>query len=202
MKVVEGSDGWFLHKSPAPPGYAFRILSAAGAAVESKSNVRGVMCRRNVERELINHKTLLHPNIIRFKEVFVTSTHLGIVMEYAAGGELFDRIVKAGRFSEDEARYFFQQLISGVEFCHSQVRPSRSLLTRWPMHVVPLAKVPTLRTSPLLSARRSGMDAARARYDERSPAVMVAVMLWSFPGSGEGCALGQALHPATFFAQG
>lgn len=75
-----------------------------------------------MERELINHKTLLHPNIIRFKEVFVTSTHLGIVMEYAAGGELFDRIVKAGRFSEDEARYFFQQLISGVEFCHSQVR--------------------------------------------------------------------------------
>ena len=79
------------------------------------------LLRRNVERELINHKTLLHPNIIRFKEVFVTSTHLGIVMEYAAGGELFDRIVKAGRFSEDEARYFFQQLISGVEFCHSQV---------------------------------------------------------------------------------
>ena len=84
------------------------------------------MCCRNVERELINHKTLLHPNIIRFKEVFVTSTHLGIVMEYAAGGELFDRIVKAGRFSEDEARYFFQQLISGVEFCHSQVRSSIS----------------------------------------------------------------------------
>lgn len=39
-------------------------------------------------------------------------------MEYAAGGELFDRIVKAGRFSEDEARYFFQQLISGVAWCH------------------------------------------------------------------------------------
>lgn len=51
----------------------------------------------------------------------MTTTHLGIVMEYAAGGELFDRIVKAGRFSEDEARYFFQQLISGVEYCHSEV---------------------------------------------------------------------------------
>ena len=43
-------------------------------------------------------------------------------MEYAAGGELFDRIVKAGRFSEDEARYFFQQLISGVAWCHREVR--------------------------------------------------------------------------------
>lgn len=46
--------------------------------------------------------------------MFLTSTHLGIAMEYASGGELFDRIVKANRFSEDEARYFFQQLISGV----------------------------------------------------------------------------------------
>lgn len=49
----------------------------------------------------------------------MTPTHLGIIMEYAAGGELFDRICTAGRFSEDEARYFFQQLISGVSFCHS-----------------------------------------------------------------------------------
>ncbi|CAL8470696.1 g10238 [Coccomyxa elongata] len=91
-----------------------------GELVAVKFIERGDKIDKNVERELINHRSLLHPNIIRFKEVFVTTTHLGIVMEYAAGGELFDRIVKAGRFSEDEARYFFQQLISGVEYCHSQ----------------------------------------------------------------------------------
>ena len=54
-------------------------------------------------------------------QVFLTSTHLGIAMEYAAGGELLDR-VKAGRLSEDEARLFFQQLISAVSYCHSKVR--------------------------------------------------------------------------------
>lgn len=74
-----------------------------------------------MEREIVNHRQLSgHPNIIRFNEVFLTSTHLGISMEYASGGELFDRIVKAGRFSEDEARYFFQQLISGVNWCHKE----------------------------------------------------------------------------------
>ncbi|KAF1893839.1 hypothetical protein Lal_00002376 [Lupinus albus] len=87
----------------------------------------------NVAREIINHRSLRHPNIIRFKEasillllfnqldhfVVLTPTHLAIIMEYAAGGELFERICSAGRFSEDEARYFFQQLISGVHFCHA-----------------------------------------------------------------------------------
>uniref|UniRef100_A0A6N2K7R7 non-specific serine/threonine protein kinase n=2 Tax=Salix viminalis TaxID=40686 RepID=A0A6N2K7R7_SALVM len=80
---------------------------------------RGHKIDENVAREIINHRSLRHPNIIRFKEVVLTPTHLAIVMEYAAGGELFERICKAGRFSEDEARYFFQQLISGVNFCHN-----------------------------------------------------------------------------------
>ncbi|XP_043817038.1 serine/threonine-protein kinase SRK2A isoform X2 [Manihot esculenta] len=80
---------------------------------------RGHKIDENVAREIINHRSLSHPNIIRFKEVVLTPTHLAIVMEYAAGGELFERICNAGRFSEDEARYFFQQLISGVSYCHS-----------------------------------------------------------------------------------
>ncbi|KAK1564979.1 hypothetical protein Q3G72_016147 [Acer saccharum] len=80
---------------------------------------RGKKIDENVQREIINHRSLRHPNIIRFKEVLLTPTHLAIVMEYAAGGELFARICSAGRFSEDEARFFLQQLISGVSYCHS-----------------------------------------------------------------------------------
>ncbi|MBA0837144.1 hypothetical protein Goarm_009323, partial [Gossypium armourianum] len=80
---------------------------------------RGQKIDEHVQREIMNHRSLKHPNIVRFKEVLLTPTHLAIVMEYAAGGELFDRICNAGRFGEDEARFFFQQLISGVSYCHS-----------------------------------------------------------------------------------
>ncbi|CAL0314421.1 unnamed protein product [Lupinus luteus] len=80
---------------------------------------RGDKIDENVKREIINHSSLRHPNIVRFKEVILTPTHLAIVMEYASGGELFERISNAGRFTEDEARYFFQQLISGVSYCHA-----------------------------------------------------------------------------------
>ncbi|VAH66464.1 unnamed protein product [Triticum turgidum subsp. durum] len=79
---------------------------------------RGHRVHENVYREIINHRSLRHPNIIRFKEVVLTPTNLMIVMEFAAGGELFERICDRGRFSEDEARYFFQQLICGVSYCH------------------------------------------------------------------------------------
>ncbi|KAK9069346.1 hypothetical protein SSX86_011248 [Deinandra increscens subsp. villosa] len=80
---------------------------------------RGQKIDEHVEREILNHRSLRHPNIIRFKEVLLTPTHLAIVMEYAAGGELFERICRAGKFTENEARFFFQQLISGVSYCHS-----------------------------------------------------------------------------------
>ncbi|KAK9735210.1 hypothetical protein RND81_04G191000 [Saponaria officinalis] len=94
-------------------------LKKTNELVAIKYIERGYRVDENVAREIINHRSLRHPNIIRFKEVVLTPTHLGIVMEYAAGGELFDRIITAGRFSEHEARYFFQQLISGVSYCHN-----------------------------------------------------------------------------------
>ncbi|XP_048638109.1 serine/threonine-protein kinase SRK2B-like [Brassica napus] len=48
-------------------------------------------------------------------------------MEYAARGELYKHIRRAGRFSEDDARYLFQQLISAVSYCHAMQMCHRDL---------------------------------------------------------------------------
>lgn len=79
---------------------------------------RGDKIKEYVEREIMNHRNLCHPHIIGFKEVVLTPTHIAIVLEYAPGGDLFDHICNRGRICEDEARYFFQQIISGVSYCH------------------------------------------------------------------------------------
>uniref|UniRef100_A0A7S1SGG6 Protein kinase domain-containing protein n=1 Tax=Tetraselmis chuii TaxID=63592 RepID=A0A7S1SGG6_9CHLO len=89
-----------------------------GQLVAIKFLRRGDKLDKSVEREILNHRSLCHPNIIRFHEVFLMDNYLAIVMEYAAGGELFDRIAARGRFEEAEARYFFQQLVCGLEHCH------------------------------------------------------------------------------------
>lgn len=80
---------------------------------------RGRKIDQNVTRKIVQHRSLRHPSIIRFKEAFLTPTHLAIVMEYAAGGELFYRIRNGERFKEDKARSLFQELISGVSYCHA-----------------------------------------------------------------------------------
>lgn len=63
-----------------------------------------------VERELFNHRLLAHPHIVCFKEVFITSHWLAIVMEYVGGGNLQQYVEKKQRLPEWEARCFFQQV--------------------------------------------------------------------------------------------
>lgn len=46
----------------------------------------------DVQRELHNHSRFRHPNIIQFREVFLTPTHLGLAMEFATAGDLFKRV--------------------------------------------------------------------------------------------------------------
>ncbi|CAI9758784.1 unnamed protein product [Fraxinus pennsylvanica] len=124
MPIMHGSDRYDLVRDIGSGNFGVARLmrdKQTKELVAVKYIERGDKIDENVQREIINHRSLRHPNIVRFKEVILTPTHLAIVMEYASGGELFERICKcnAGHFYEDEARFFFQQLISGVSYCHS-----------------------------------------------------------------------------------
>ncbi|KAL8116209.1 serine/threonine-protein kinase SRK2E [Apium graveolens] len=122
MPIMHDSDRYELVRDIGSGNFGVARLmrdKQSNELVAVKYIERGDKIDENVSREIINHRSLRHPNIVRFKEVILTPTHLAIVMEYASGGELFERICNAGRFSEDEARFFFQQLISGVSYCHA-----------------------------------------------------------------------------------
>ena len=57
----------------------------------------------------------------QLKEVFLTRTHLVLAMEYAAGGDLFRYVSSRRGLPEDEARWFFQQMMIAVDYCHRMV---------------------------------------------------------------------------------
>lgn len=84
--------------------------------------------RAEVDREISVLKLLKHPNIVQLFEVIEDdSGRIFLVLELVAGGELFDYIVARGRVKEKEARKFFRQIISGVEYCHANLVVHRDL---------------------------------------------------------------------------
>jgi serine/threonine protein kinase len=93
----------------------------------NKSKIKQLGMEEKVQREINILHLCTHPHIIRLYEVIDTPTDIFLVNEYVSGGELFDYIVSKGRLSADEARNFFHQIISGVEYCHFQKIVHRDL---------------------------------------------------------------------------
>ena len=88
-----------------------------------------------IKREFEMLSKFDHPNIILIAEIFETEERYYSVMEYCEGGELFNYIVKKRFLCEEEASFFFYQLINGLEYLHSleivhrDLKPENLLLT-------------------------------------------------------------------------
>ncbi|KAG7568034.1 Protein kinase domain [Arabidopsis thaliana x Arabidopsis arenosa] len=84
---------------------------------------RKLVCREDYEdvwREIqIMHHLSEHPNVVRTKGTYEDSVFVHIVMDVCEGGELFDRIVSKGHFSEREAVKLIKTILGVVEACHS-----------------------------------------------------------------------------------
>ncbi|EOY08541.1 hypothetical protein SCA6_002042 [Theobroma cacao] len=74
----------------------------------------------DVRREIqIMHHMAGHPNVISIKGAYEDSVAVHVVMELCAGGELFDRIVKRGHYTERKAAELARTIVGVVEACHS-----------------------------------------------------------------------------------
>ncbi|OCT81867.1 hypothetical protein XELAEV_18024374mg [Xenopus laevis] len=72
-----------------------------------------------VEREIAILKLIEHPHVLKLHDVYENKKYLYLILEHVSGGELFDYLVKKGRLTPKEARKFFRQIISALDFCHS-----------------------------------------------------------------------------------
>lgn len=94
--------------------------SVAVKILNKKKLLANPALANNIKREISIMRRLAHPNIVRLHEVMATKAKIFFAMEFVKGGELFNKISKYGRLSEDLSRRYFQQLISAVGYCHAR----------------------------------------------------------------------------------
>ena len=86
-----------------------------------RENLRGNPSRLpKIHREVTILGGLSHPNIVRLHEMVQTERYIGIILEYASGGELFDYILQHRYLKDHAARKLFAQLVSGVGYLHKK----------------------------------------------------------------------------------
>ena len=74
--------------------------------------------KSRLEREISILKKLNHINVIKTHKINEDFDKYYIVMEYCENGELFNYIVDRQKLNEEEASYFFYQLINGLDYIH------------------------------------------------------------------------------------
>ncbi|XP_076465108.1 calcium/calmodulin-dependent protein kinase type IV-like isoform X2 [Babylonia areolata] len=78
---------------------------------------------KNVEKKVVSTEIgilllLDNPHVIRLRQVFETPTQIFMVLELVTGGELFDRIVLRGTYTEKDAAKALSDILTGVQYLH------------------------------------------------------------------------------------
>lgn len=75
---------------------------------------------KSLKRETDILKKVNHPNCIRLYNIVETDKRVYIVTELVSGGELLDRVISQGNYSEQDAAGIIRQLVDGVAYLHNK----------------------------------------------------------------------------------
>ncbi|XP_034193551.1 serine/threonine-protein kinase grp isoform X1 [Osmia lignaria lignaria] len=130
--MTEFVDGWIFGHTLGEGAYGevkLVINKSSGEAVAMKmiDLAKHPDARQTVKKETTIHRTLSNPNIIQYFGKRSEPSMEYIFLEYASGGELFDRIEPDVGMPVWEAQKYFKQLISAVEYLHSKGIAHRDL---------------------------------------------------------------------------
>eukprot|EP00826_Nyctotherus_ovalis_P050708 TRINITY_DN624_c0_g3_i1.p1 TRINITY_DN624_c0_g3~~TRINITY_DN624_c0_g3_i1.p1 ORF type:complete len:615 (-),score=143.03 TRINITY_DN624_c0_g3_i1:427-2271(-) len=88
--------------------------------VIKKDSLGNEMKTRQVVNEKLIMERLSHPYIVKLHWAFRSKEDLHFVMDFCAGGELFYHLHNVGRLTETQAKFYFAEVLLGLEYLHSQ----------------------------------------------------------------------------------
>ncbi|KAG8127887.1 hypothetical protein E2320_014779 [Naja naja] len=71
-----------------------------------------------MEEEGREEEKIKHPNIVALDDIYESGGHLYLIMQLVSGGELFDRIVEKGFYTERDASKLIRQILDAVKYLH------------------------------------------------------------------------------------
>ena len=117
---------WLAHHKDLDRDFAMKII-------KKRKN------RRNDEKEILNEieilKKLDHPKILKVVDFYSTLKKYYIITEYCHEGELFNEIIKVGKFDEGQAAFIINQILKAITYCHKMniihrdIKPENIMIT-------------------------------------------------------------------------
>uniref|UniRef100_A0A183CV40 Aurora kinase n=1 Tax=Gongylonema pulchrum TaxID=637853 RepID=A0A183CV40_9BILA len=101
-----------------------------------KSQLVRIHMEQQLRREIENHAYLRHPNILRMYNYFYDEKCVYLILEYAAGGELYKKLQERGHFDDEQTAKLIYQMADALKYCHKKVihrdlKPENLLLGYW-----------------------------------------------------------------------
>ncbi|XP_019738997.1 serine/threonine-protein kinase NIM1 isoform X1 [Hippocampus comes] len=99
---------------------AFHALTKDKVALKILDKTRfDNQAQRLLSREVGSMNSLQHPNVIRLYEVVEMPSRLYLVLEYAGGGDLHNKICNEGKLADNTSKITFSQILSAIKYMHN-----------------------------------------------------------------------------------
>jgi len=100
--------------------FAVKVIRKESIGMDQRAQMR-------IEREVEILTKVNHPNIVRLYDIIESETRLYLIMELVTGGELFDKIVAKGYYSEKDACLVIKHVVGAIKYLHEQRIAHRDL---------------------------------------------------------------------------
>ena len=118
---------WLVHHKELDRDFAMKII-------KKRKN------KSNEEKEILSEieilKKLDHPKILKIIDFYSKVKKYYIITEYCPEGELFNEIIKVGRFDEGQTAFIINQILKAISYCHRNqiihrdIKPENIMITK------------------------------------------------------------------------
>jgi len=121
----------------------FKIVGGLGAGAFGKvykvehKQTKQIYALKQISKQQLKHQKMInqikieikimyslhHPNIVKLYNHFEENDYIYLIIEFAEGGQLWDKLNRKGRFDEKTVQQYMREMVAAIDYCHSRNPP-------------------------------------------------------------------------------